>query len=331
MAKITYLLGAGASYQCIPVVKGFSEAIREVLVLFQDYQKEKFSEDEDGDNPWNKAVVEGIVDDLTWLLEASSNHASVDTFAKKLFIRKDWEGLQRCKRSLTLIFNVLQSKKEFDKRYDTFFASIIESINQFPEHLNIVSWNYDNQIELAYREYSNENRIVHNQELLKVQLPHKFNKGIKGFQVFKLNGDCGYHIAPRRNSFYYADGLKDSDDKYFEKLLENYSNVIKDNGHPTSLNFAWETEIENNDFLEAIAIAVDPTEVLIIIGYSFPFFNRRIDSFVFSKMKNLKRIYIQDLDTESVKEKILEIRPNFPEIAIKSTNNTYPFLLPREL
>ena len=43
---------------------------------------------------------------------------------------------------------------------------------------------------------------------------------------------------------------------------------------------------------------------MVVIGYSFPFFNRPIDRLIFRKMDKLEKIYIQDLYPENVKQSL---------------------------
>lgn len=100
------------------------------------------------------------------------------------------------------------------------------------------------------------------------------------------------------------------------------------------LLFAWEKEY----FVEKSKILfnnISDTEILIIIGYTFPFFNREIDRMIFEKMPNLKQIYIQDPLAEDVGDFLYSVLteeqrklliPN-----VKFVKNTTNFFLPPEL
>ena len=59
------------------------------------------------------------------------------------------------------------------------------------------------------------------------------------------------------------------------------------------------------------------TTILIIIGYSFPFFNRDIDRGILNRMKNLNKIYVQvpEKDHNAIKERLESLRSDLPEIA----------------
>jgi hypothetical protein len=53
---------------------------------------------------------------------------------------------------------------------------------------------------------------------------------------------------------------------------------------------------------------VENTDVLIVIGYSFPFFNRKIDKILLEGMPDLSAIYVQDpTNSESIEERIKSI------------------------
>lgn len=59
-----------------------------------------------------------------------------------------------------------------------------------------------------------------------------------------------------------------------------------------TLTFAWEDAFKT---METASKQVLGTEVLIIIGYSFPFLNREVDRLIFDKMQDsLTKIYFQD-------------------------------------
>ncbi len=77
-------------------------------------------------------------------------------------------------------------------------------------------------------------------------------------------------------------------------------------------------------------IACD-TSILVIIGYTFPFFNRAIDRKVIGAMTKLDRVYIQDIEPEKVRDTFFSIRSDLPENKIKLIKNCDQFFLPPEL
>ena len=88
-----------------------------------------------------------LIEDIKWLFDLSNDHASVDTAAKKLFIKGDYKNLLRLKVALSIFLIVEQILKSPDKRYDSFFSSILgDSKSDFPKNIRVVSWNYDLQL-----------------------------------------------------------------------------------------------------------------------------------------------------------------------------------------
>ena len=77
------------------------------------------------------------------------------------------------------------------------------------------------------------------------------------------------------------------------------------------------------------------TRVLVIIGYTFPFFNREIDREIFLNMPNLEQIYIQDPCAESVKDSLYSVLTDKQReriyTSIKLIKSTTNFFLPHEL
>jgi hypothetical protein len=81
--------------------------------------------------------------------------------------------------------------------------------------------------------------------------------------------------------------------------------------------------------------ATDKTEVLVSVGYSFPFFNRDIDRRIIHNMGKLKKVYLQALPEH--REELLDhfgsvverAGVHSPEIEFKG--GTGSFYLPKEL
>ena len=99
-----------------------------------------------------------------WLALEAQDQASVDTLAKKIFLKEEYDKYNRLKKTLTSFFLICQMMnrsvnnhqyKKVDKRYDLFFASLHpnDRVVEFGfknAHLKIVTWNYDSQFELSY-------------------------------------------------------------------------------------------------------------------------------------------------------------------------------------
>ena len=100
------------------------------------------------------------------------------------------------------------------------------------------------------------------------------------------------------------------------------------------LLFAWEkTEFDKRR--KILYDKIEDAQVLVVIGYSFPFFNRETDREIFSKMEKLNRIYIQDPYADDIKQFMSSVLTDEQRInllpGIVSLKNTGNFFLPPEL
>jgi len=84
-----------------------------------------------------------------------------------------------------------------------------------------------------------------------------------------------------------------SNEQLLSKVLEQYVNFVNSaySDGRFYLHFAWEQDYFNNQSAKLFSNIAD-TKVLVVIGYSFPFFNREIDREIFRRMEKLERIYI---------------------------------------
>ena len=110
MSKVVYLLGAGASYgrrkdavtesgasriiEGLPVVNEINDEIDAVIDLIRssvspehsrqyEIENRKYSFDE---------MKSMLIKDFEWLKEESSNHATIDTFARTLLLQREFKN-----------------------------------------------------------------------------------------------------------------------------------------------------------------------------------------------------------------------------------------------
>lgn len=247
-------------------------------------------------NGLDNKKLQRLIDDLEWLREMTSRHATIDTFAKKLFLTNSQADYQKLKNLLLLFLFYEQLSNEPDQRYDTFLASILQNdVNHLPDDITIVSWNYDFQFEIAYNEYVKADNLsmlseifLYAHDKLSERRGGEPYRAHAGFNLLKLNGSA--YVAGDRSFF---DAKKNKD---ITPLVELYSKLdVKNN----RISFAWERM--NDQFIQRISDCISDAKVLVIIGYSFPFFNREVDRVLFEKMPALEKIYIQDPNASTVK------------------------------
>lgn len=336
MSKVTFLFGAGASAESIPVVNKINDRLAEVVELLKKSEFD-LSDQEYFPHLPNKSKQQyrnELISDFEWLLSESKNHYSIDTFAKKLFITWEDYDLNRLKIVLSIYFHIIQSLEKPDSRYDSFLAAILKTSTTLEFELDILSWNYDFQLELAMAEYSGQRDIHHNGSLLNVNQKNlSFRHEDHPFGVFKLNGSACLADKTRFRHYIFYQILHE------EFTIEQFENVVKQYGYkdlpssdkPSSLlSFAWEEENQQS-ILELCTKRMENCEVLVVIGYSFPFFNRSVDRKIFGKLPKLRKIYVQDLKANEVIERIEAIIGSNSGIQLVPRFDVSQFLLPNEL
>ncbi|MGF7036984.1 hypothetical protein [Mucilaginibacter lappiensis] len=333
LPKVTYLFGAGASAQALPTIKGLPERIKVVRqfvennYIFENDEVLTVNSLQFKKNDAKNYLLEG----LDKLYTYSQNHSTVDTYAKKLHITSRSSEVNELCFFLALYFNIEQKIVGLDPRYDTFLVSILNSNSyKFPANVKFLTWNYDLQMEIAHEKINNRGSFDVSFDLFNTELrDFERNK----FISLKINGSCNFkgkfdRVYPVVTNI--LDPECKSDDLDFA-LSFGYSQVkLKNRFYDgnININFAWYSNHSN----EALEFFND-TGVLVVIGYSFPFFNREVDRKIIRPMTNLKKIYIQDCNPEDIKSRFLSILPDWQKIGIEiiPVSNISEFFLPPEL
>jgi hypothetical protein len=336
--NITYLLGAGASKNTLPLI----DKIGESILHLKDSLKSEFSFNNEtirlqGKEYLLQTLFNEFTSDLTWLSEECANHQSIDTFAKKLYITQEWDLLKKLKASLSLFFMILQSKTKVDLRYDSFFASILTQHHLiFPSNLRILSWNYDTQIEMAYSGYSKDFRNDACQSSLNIAIKNCKSMGSDdGFSITKLNGTAAIFRNEQNQSFQVIQKNNSQFSQTFLiEILKNYAVLthIPETKSKTesSLSFAWEGQNDPHSIINTAIANTRSTEILVVIGYSFPFFNREVDRKIIRAMVALKKVYFQAPDANALKERFLAIRDDIKDNNLLERYDVNQFVFPNE-
>ena len=100
--ELTYILGAGASFQSLPVVKTFAERFNDFYEFLNLFTKR-------GDNFYvfndtTRGEINGIKKHIKIVYEEFKNHQSFDTYFKKLFHTKNTTLIDYTKRVLNYYF-----------------------------------------------------------------------------------------------------------------------------------------------------------------------------------------------------------------------------------
>lgn len=355
MSKIIYYIGAGASYgnknkrelldegtenerllvhEGLPIVNeiakslvAFQEAVRNVDIIasknyaFMDKYKTIGTD--------INCIRSQLLEDIKELHKAAKEHSTIDTYAKKLYLTKQVSQLEKLKNVLATFFIWIQLESKTDQRYDTFLANILQMNNlSLPLNISVISWNYDSQFELAYKNYSNNNLPIYD-KLGENSMQNNQNSGV----IFKLNGSANFGDF---NMVDYILNHREKDVHPLIQLIEYYGHLEADTKElgfdfHSHLSFAWESTVRQKEMITTINQITSDTDAVVVIGYSFPYFNREIDRAIFSKIPSLKTIYIQDPNPESVEPSLRAVLDENTNVKIEYQKDCTQFYLPREL
>ncbi|MGJ4734897.1 hypothetical protein [Leptospira levettii] len=344
MSKITYLIGAGASYHSIPLVNQLN---KKILALMDDVYHFEFKEKYIVDNELSLSLdineIKKNLQNLSIWLKKELGDNSVDRLAKQLHDLNQKESLRTLKAILSayIVFEhfnydeseLTQANRDLDPRYPSFFARVsrTEDFVRINNSISIISWNYDLQFEKTYAKYYPHFDFYELFDLLNnyPTLNGYKNFEIEKFKLIRLNGYAGSIINFREKKFHSLlknFNLQSREDAY-NLFIKIFSFLNQPPNHIFSgLRFAFERPF---DFYDPVSICekfLTSTEFLVIIGYSFPDFNREFDSRLIKSMKNLNKVYVQDFANvyNRIKE-IFEFESDLkPEIVnIKELNEFY--------
>jgi hypothetical protein len=338
MDKTVFLLGAGASFgsedqRSLPIVSEIPEYLEEVINELIKFETANGIGDPIPETDTSYIVLlKRLIEEFKHVLDYSKKHASIDTYAKKLSIQNKWSLLRELKIIVSIFFSILQKTKPIDLRYDTFFASILENLNTLPPNIKILSWNYDLQLEAAFAEYKGQVDIQQNQFSLNTYAKYNLTRRDHfrdEFGVYKLNGIAA--LGDNDGILYnlFNEEFNESFElKELKEILEIYHKAVSNGNTRSRLSFAWENEADNS-VIDWAREGIADAKTIVIIGYSFPFFNRKIDRALFSSLNSIKKVYVQDKSPEKIIPRVKQIfRDNIEIIPYSDIDQ---FLIPFEL
>lgn len=351
MSKIIYYIGAGASYgkrnvinkgtpeeeivltEGLPIVSEIPNRIRKFRKFIEDcvidtnisYEFKNLFQTRGEDIVRQK---NDMLRDIDELIEGIVSHATIDTYAKKLFLIRDKRRFKTLKNVLCAFFVWEQLDHSIDQRYDTFLACVLSERNLYlSKNISVISWNYDSQFELAYNFFTRNGKFPvfdKNKDDEWEQLP---DYGC----VFKVNGSATYGNFSVVNEILTDEKLpKDI------QLIMFYGDSKADTSQmgfqfKPHLSFAWEQSENQTKMMEYIKQTTQDTLSVVVIGYSFPFFNREIDCAIIANMPYLQTIYIQDPNAEAIEQSLRAVLPGNTKVKIVYRKNCDQFYLPSEL
>ena len=312
--NITYLLGAGASYNASPILNEQGEKMIELAQIFKKLKDDGFFNKNE-----SLRYLEEIFSYMGDFGKKAKEFGTIDTYARKLYLNDSSYELEKLKVAVSLFFTIWQltdnkdlkklenrSILEIDNRYISLFATILEKKDGeivMKENINFVTWNYDLQLEYTFKLFTNSIDWDDLSNCLKFRV-----NGESELQICHLNGYHGfYNINEEKKHF-----LDRTESKKIEDIIKEIG-YVSESDHKGNIdvssyiNYAWEeSEIDSNSRKkndrniasntrkEAKRI-FKQTDILIIIGYSFPNFNKEIDESLFKELEGREtEIYYQD-------------------------------------
>ncbi len=361
MAKITYLLGAGASYNACPIL----DRQAEMMIKIAEFELEPIIRDLDPEKYVNGVSFKFTDEDthkipsdnksqILWHIgyfgKKALEYNTIDTYAKKLHLNDETDELKKLKMCVSVFFDLWENFHEerynhfsneqysilkqkyipsifpkyqrIDNRYKSLFSILLDKNSSNEIKLNsdfkFISWNYDLQLEDTYKLFIKDGKNIENEELNKL-FKFKENQDINiENNIFHLNGHRGFYnvkSGDTENKFINFEEYWKNNEYLFNALTNH------DTHFDYYIKYAWEHS--NNEFSSKIHSVLSETEILVIIGYSFPAFNRRIDQNMFDSLvpDKIKKIVYQD--PNATKELILNLfkNPNLFKNKIEVLNN----------
>lgn len=353
MSRVTYLLGAGASCgnwcnndilvnrkRGVPVIGKFHEALEILINELSSTSMNAFRSHEEITS-LSVEQVKQLVNYLKYLREKCDEYPTVDTFSKQIYVNpiSDFDNLgissyKFVKKILSVFFFLIQDITRRDSRYDGFLASVLSSRGVFPS-MNILSWNYDAQFEMAYAGYLPKDKDIEYiwnelNVLNKTYIATDYEK-TKNIGFFKLNGTAFFINKNNKYSTLKGEIFSKIVDCFWKDYFEDKYSVayelLFNNNYESTLSYVWE-EDRLNQLLNCIKERTYDTEELIIIGYSFPYVNRDVDTRILNSMPNLKYIHIQDPAYDDIQERISSMLDSTINVKYKRHSNLNQFYIP---
>lgn len=341
MSKVVYLLGAGASYGTrengtgsriltgLPIVSEIGNELENIANLLASLPI-KDNELEDSKQKLIKDFRE---------LKNQCVGSTIDSYAKELWLRNDMQGFSHIELLLTIFFILEQIIHKPDIRYKNFLSKVAPKdiacdVLTLAKEISILSWNYDNQIELAYRQFFGDNYsfIRENFGIYDVKDYEQKHQSQNYCKIIKLNGTTNF---TQEEDWLNSSDNNTLDETVLKMVLKNYNECILSGTcyGMLRLNFAWDDRWSENMRTNKIPQLVHDAQTLVVIGYTFPDFNRDIDRIIFDNMPNLKSIYIQDIAPDWIQENISTVIPEdiLSEVKIIPLKYVKQFYLPPQL
>lgn len=317
MPKVTYFLGAGASYKACPILNELGEKMIQLCELVHPDEfvhKGNVIRDYKSIAPVEWSFKDRLLWNMAFFGSKAKEFGTIDTYARRLSLHRSLQDdLSWLKICLSLFFSIWQKStseewkrsenrkvdqefRNIDPRYLSLMASMLRedqgSVRINP-NIQFVSWNYDLQVELAFDSFRRYPSLEQTSGELFFRPDYAEGQNL---QICHLNGYHGYYEASNSREICYYDRMQEDS---LDKLIKSVEPIPESQDHyqlniTGHINYAWEKSGVSNKTREEANRIFSETDHLIIIGYSFPTFNKDIDRELFSKLPPKCKVFYQD-------------------------------------
>ena len=358
--KVVYLFGAGASFNAIPVVSGMGMRLRTFLKYFM-YNKgpqalRAWHEPAVLDLKWYDLVDEVnesySIDTLArraWLSDDMIKLSDIkqligayilweqlvkpDKNNKADYVKKitstttqyreatnrfsySWDG------SIVDVDRLMDSEvklKNYDYRYESLISVIAEGRYKLSDRFGFISWNYDNQVEIAVdKVFGLRNMWKPNDDGSEEIVNRKMDDMLRG-RFYKLNGSASlsnFDFEPPSRFYTECRQVELGRIRGLLSSSQQFSNRI---------HFAWENKPEFDP--NRVFHLLEEAKYIVIIGYSFPEFNREMDKKLIDKaaLGHNKKFIIQDTieNIDRIESRLKSIKSGISVTKVTDLNQFY--------
>ena len=317
--SLVYYTGAGASNKPLPLVSKTPARMRKLAeeLRTDDYQERV--------GPTQRGTLEQLGERLECLAERADSCPSIDVLARLHHLRREQEELRTLKTTLSAFFMLEEGRQLADPRYGHFFAYMADrdarNAVAMPTDVRVISWNYDHQFEKSFAEFIPESqdggRRATGRRLQVVPPLTPDECDPRAFSILKLNGAAGARASPSTDSRpTHNPDLYDQPSDPGRSLflaLRFCENVAAEDPEPY-LQFAWEDDRRRSGVLELID-GFGPVETVVVIGYSFPLFNRDLDRRILDTLRP-SDVFLQVAGDNNVRDRIVGLGVDSEKITI---------------
>lgn len=329
MNDITYIFGAGASFNSMPLVENFKNRFS-VFINFirsSDYQSDLFS------------------DSLSFHSQIKA-HASFDTYFKKLFHQQKVKQIIKSKKILLSFFLFEQLidietydkalyefqesdvKKEFnvDPRYEALIAGLLKPVPkiEFYTNVNFLTWNYDVNLLIGLRNFISPREKF--EDFIEASYRESYFKVSPQVKVVHLNG---YAFHPVLNNIFAPEEVIK---KSIKQICNDYKSSESFESWAEQIRFAWE---ENSQDFDVLNEMIANSSTIILVGYSLPLYNRTFDTKILNyEALADKQLIVQDIRAKNIGSVLasdFDIDSRTEEFDITLHENCNSFIVPRQI